>query len=392
MIVTFASERGRRRLTSGGTPILLQGMGARFIVWAGILAATVLASAAGAAEEKRRNIYNWSDYIADNTVPDFEKSTGIRVNYDVYDSNEVLEAKLLAGHSGYDLVVPSAMPYLARQIQAGIYLKLDKSQLKNYANLDPQILAAAANADPGNEYGVPYMWGTDGLGYNPAKVKAALGPGAPVDSWKLLFDPDNARKLQSCGISILDSAQDVFPAALVYLGRDPQSRDPADLEAAAKAVDAIRPYVRKFNSSEYINDLANGDVCLAFGYSGDVVQAKARAAEAKNGVDIAYAIPKEGAMLWIDMMAIPKDAPHPGNALAFIDDVLRPETAAAISNAVAYANPNLEATALVAAKLRNDPGIYPPASVRARLFFDKPATADYERARTRAWTRVKTGE
>ncbi|HTC17644.1 MAG TPA: polyamine ABC transporter substrate-binding protein [Stellaceae bacterium] len=367
-------------------------MGARFIVWAWVLAAAVLTSAAGAAEEKRLNIYNWSDYIADNTVPDFEKATGIQVNYDVYDSNEVLEAKLLAGHSGYDLVVPSAMPYLARQIQAGIYLKLDKSQLKNYANLDPQILAAAANADPGNLYGVPYMWGTDGLGYNPAKVKAALGPDAPVDSWKLLFDPNNAKKLQSCGISILDSAQDVFPAALVYLGRDPSSRDPADLEAAAKAVDAIRPYVRKFNSSEYINDLANGDVCLAFGYSGDVVQAKARASEAKNGVDIAYAIPKEGAMLWIDMMAIPKDAPHPGNALAFIDDVLQPETAAAISNAVAYANPNLKATALVAAKLRNDPGIYPPASVRARLFFDKPASPDYERARTRAWTRVKTGE
>ena len=358
-----------------------------------VLAATILAAvAAGAAEEKRLNIYNWSDYIADNTVPDFEKATGIKVNYDVYDSNEVLEAKLLAGNSGYDLVVPSAMPYLARQIAAGIYLKLDKSRLKNYANLDPQILAAAANADPSNQYGVPYMWGTDGLGYNRAKVKAALGDGAPVDSWKLLFDPANAKKLQSCGISLLDSAQDVFPAALVYLGRNPLSRDPADLEAAAKAVAAIRPYVRMFNSSEYINDLANGDICLAFGYSGDVVQAKARAAEAKNGVDIAYAIPKGGAMLWIDMMAIPKDAPHPGNALAFIDDVLRPETAAAISNAVAYANPNLKATSLVEAKLRNDPGIYPPASVRARLFFDKPATPDFERARTRAWTRVKTGD
>ncbi len=369
-------------------------MSARLIakIGAGVLAAIILTAVACAAEEKRLNIYNWSDYIADITVPDFENATGIKVNYDVYDSNETLEAKLLAGNSGYDLVVPSAMPYLARQIAAGIYLKLDKSQLKNYANLDPQILAAAANADPGNQYGVPYMWGTDGLGYNKAKVKAALGANAPVDSWTLLFDPANAKKLQSCGISLLDSAQDVFPAALVYLGRNPLSRDPADLAAAAKAVDAIRPYVRKFNSSEYINDLANGDICLAFGYSGDVVQAKARATEAKNGVDVAYAIPKEGAMLWIDMMAIPKDAPHPGNALAFIDYVLRPETAAAISNAVAYANPNLKATSLVDAKLRNDPGIYPPASVRARLFFDKPATPDFERARTRAWTRVKTGE
>jgi len=347
---------------------------------------------AWADEAKLLNIYNWSDYIADNTVPDFVKATGIKVNYDVYDSNDVLEAKLSAGNSGYDLVVPSAMPNLARQIQAGVYLKLDKSKLANYGNLDPQILAAAAKADPGNQYGVPYMWGTTGLGYNRAKIKAALGPTAPVDSWKLLFDPANAAKLKSCGISILDSAQDVFPAALVYLGRDPVSRDPADLVAAAQVVEAIRPYVRKFNSSEYINDLANGDICLAFGWSGDVVQAKARAADAKNGVDIAYTIPKEGAMMWIDMMAIPKDAQHPGNALAFIDDVLRPETAAAISDHVAYANPNLKATALVDPKLRNDPGIYPPPSVRARLFFDTLPSPDYERARTRIWTRVKTGE
>jgi len=343
------------------------------------------------AQDKLLNIYNWSDYIADRTVPDFTKETGIKVNYDVYDSNEVLEAKLLAGNSGYDLVVPSAMPYLARQIEAGVYRKIDKAKLKNYGNLDPQILAAAANADPGNEYGVPYMWGTTGLGYNVAKVKAALGPDAPLDSWKLLFDPANARKLQGCGIALLDSAQDVFPAALVYLGRDPASHDPDDLDAAAKALDAIRPYVRKFNSSEYINDLANGDICLAFGYSGDVVQAKARAAEAKNRVEIAYAIPKEGAMMWIDMMAIPKDAPHADAALAFVDYILRPGVAAAISNAVAYANPNAKATKLVKPAIRNDPNIYPPAAVRARLFFDKPATPSFERARTRAWTRVKTG-
>jgi putrescine transport system substrate-binding protein len=239
---------------------------------------------------------------------------------------------------------------------------------------------------------VPYMWGTTGLGYNPAKVKAALGAAAPLDSWTLLFDPANAKKLSACGISILDSAQDVFPAALLYLGRDPLSRDSADLDAAAKAVAAIRPFVRKFNSSEYINDLANGDICLAFGYSGDVVQAKARAAEAKNGVAVAYAIPKEGAMLWIDMMAIPADAPHPANALAFIDDILRPEVAASISDAVAYANPNLKATPLVDAGIRNDPNIYPPDSVRARLFFDQAATPQYERLRTRAWQRAKTGE
>ncbi|HZT51068.1 MAG TPA: polyamine ABC transporter substrate-binding protein [Stellaceae bacterium] len=353
---------------------------------------TLAAWHAAAAEENRLNIYNWSDYIAETTVPRFEKETGIAVNYDVYDSNEVLEAKLLAGQSGYDLVVPSASPYLARQIAAGVYLPLDKAKLANYGNLDPQILQAAAVADPGNRYGVPYLWGTTGIGYNRAMVKAALGDAAPVDSDRLLFDPANAQKLASCGISVLDSAQELFPAALAYLGRDPLSRDPQDLQRAAAVIAAIRPYVRKFHSSQYINDLANGDLCVAYGYSGDVLQARNRAREAKNGVDIAYAIPKEGAMIWIDMMAIPKDAPHPDAALRFIDYVLRPETIAAISNTVAYANPNVRATALVDEALRDDPNIYPPPEVRARLFFDKPVTAQYERLRTRAWTRVKTGE
>jgi putrescine transport system substrate-binding protein len=362
-------------------------LGTALIAGAVLAGTTVLA-----AEEKLLNIYNWSDYIAADTVPKFEAETGIKVNYDVYDSNDVLEAKLLAGASGYDLVVPSASPYLARQIGAGVYQKIDKAKLANYANLDPQILAAAANADPGNQYGVPYLWGTTGIGYDPAKIKAALGAQAPVDSSALLFDPANAKKLDACGISLLDSAQELFPAALAYLGRDPLSRDPADLERAVGVIQAIRPYIRKFHSSQYINDLANGDICIAFGYSGDIVQARNRAADAKNGIDIAYTIPKEGAMIWIDMMAIPKDAPHPDNALEFIDDILRPQTIAAISNAVAYANPNKSATPFVDASLREDPNIYPPDSVRARLFFDKPVTPQYERLRTRAWTRVKTGE
>jgi putrescine transport system substrate-binding protein len=356
-----------------------------------ILAGLALLTGPARGEEKLLDIYNWSGYVAPNTVPDFERETGIKVKYDIYDSNEELEAKLLAGNSGYDLVMPSAMPYLARQIEAGLYRKIDKSRLRNYSNLDPQILAAAAAADPGNKYGVPYMWGTTGLGYDTAKVKAALGSGAPLDSWRLLFDPDNAEKLQACGISLLDSAQDVFPAALAYLGRDPTSHDPDDLAAAAKALDDIRPYVRMFNSSEYVNALADGDVCLVLGYSGDVIQAKMRAAETGNGADIAYAIPKEGAMMWIDMMAIPKDAPHPGNALAFIDYILRPKVAAAISDATAYANPNARAMPLVKASIRSDPGIYPPAAMRARLFFDKPATPSFERALMRAWARVKTG-
>jgi putrescine transport system substrate-binding protein len=350
-------------------------------------------AAAGAArgEDKALNIYNWSDYIADDTVSRFETETGIKVHYDVYDGNEVLEAKLLAGHSGYDVVVPSASPYFARQIQAGVYQKLDREKLANYGNLDPQILAAAANADPGNQHGVPYLWGTTGIGYNPAKVKAALGSKAPTDSLKLIFDPANAKKLASCGLSLLDTPQEIFPAALAYLGREPLSREPQDLDRAADAVLAIRPAVRKFHSSQYINDLANGDLCVAFGYSGDMIQARNRAAEAKNGVEIAYSIPREGAMMWVDMMAVPKDAPHPENALRFIDFILRPEIIAAISNAVAYANPNTLATELVDEEIRTNPGVYPPPEMRARLFFDKPVTPQYERLRTRAWTKVKTG-
>jgi putrescine transport system substrate-binding protein len=355
------------------------------------LALILLAGSAAAADDTL-NIYNWSDYIAPDTVSGFEAATGIKVHYNVYDSNEVLEAKLLAGHSGYDLVVPSASPYLARQAQAGVYLAIDKTKLANYGNLDPALLEAAANADPGNKFGVPYLWGTTGIGYNADKVAAALGPEAPLDSSALVFDPVVAAKLQSCGISLLDSAQEVFPAALAYAGRDPLSRTQEDLDKAAAVVQAIRPFVRKFHSSQYINDLANGDLCVAFGYSGDIVQAKARAAEAKNGIRIAYMIPKQGAMIWIDMMAIPKDAPHPEAALRFIDYILRPEVIARISNAVAYANPNRAADALVDKALRDDPNIYPPPAVRARLFFDKPVTPQYERLRTRAWTRVKTGE
>jgi putrescine transport system substrate-binding protein len=350
-----------------------------------------LALPAVAAEEKVLAIYNWSDYIAPDTIAKFEAETGIKVTYDVYDSNETLEAKLLAGRSGYDIVVPSFSPFMIRQIKAGVFQKIDKAKLGNYDNLDKAILERTQKGDPGNAHGVPYLWGTTGIGYNIAKVTAALGEKAPVDSLALLFNPANAAKLAGCGISLLDSAQEVFPAALIYLGRNPLSRDPKDIEAAAEVVQKIRPHIRKFHSSQYINDLANGDLCVAFGFSGDVIQAKTRAEEAKNNIEIRYAIPKEGAMIWVDMMGIPKDAPHPQNAHRFIDYILRPEVIAAVSNTVGYPNPNTLATELVEEEIRENPMIYPPEEARAKLFFDEPAEGDFERRRTRAWTRVKSG-
>lgn len=353
----------------------------------------VLPSGRGAAaEEPVLHVYNWSDYIAPDTIPNFERETGIKLTYDVYDSNEVLEAKLFAGQSGYDVVVPSASPFMARQIAAKIYLPLDKNQLSGWKNLDPAILTLVAAADPGNAHGVPYLWSVTGLGYNTAKVRAALGKDAPVDSWGLLFDPGNAKKLAQCGISLLDTPQEVVPAMLAYLGRNPKSRNLGDLGDAIAALEKIRPYIRKFHSSEYINDLANGDLCLSLGYSGDVIIARNRAYDAHNGVEIAFRVPKEGAQMSVDMLGIPADAPHPQNALRFIDYLLRPAVIAAISNAVSYPNPNIPGTALVKPAIRDDPAIYPPPNIRRRFFVDLPAPADYERARTRAWTRLKSGE
>ena len=350
-----------------------------------------LALPALAAEEKVLAVYNWSDYIAPDTISKFEAETGIKVTYDVYDSNETLEAKLLAGRSGYDIVVPSFSPFMIRQIKAGVFREIDKSRLQNWENLDKEILERAQKGDPANKHGVPYLWCTTGLGYNAQKVRAALGDNPPLDSLALLFDPKNAAKLASCGISLLDTAQEVFPAALLYLGKNPLSREQKDIEAAAEVVQKIRPHIRKFHSSQYINDLANGDLCLAFGFSGDVIQAKTRAEDAKNGVEIRYAIPKEGAMIWVDMMGIPKDAPHPENAHKFIDYILRPEVIAAVTNTVGYPNPNALATDLVAEEIREDPTIYPPEDARKKLFFDEPAEGDFERRRTRLWTRVKSG-
>lgn len=352
----------------------------------------LLAFVSGArGEDKILHVYNWSDYIAPDTIADFEKKTGIHVTYDVYDGNEVLEAKLLAGHSGYDVVVPTASPFMAREIAAGALLPLDKVKLPNLRNLDPEMLASAAAADPGNRYGVPYLWSVTGIGFNTAMLDRALGPGAPRDSLSLLFDPAYAKKLAGCGIELLDTPQEVFPAALAWLGRDPKSRSLADLDRAAAAVRRILPYVRKLHSSQYINDLASGDACIALGYSGDVIQARNRAREAGSGAAIAFRVPREGAPMSIDMLAIPKDAPHPDNAHRFINYLLRPEVIAAISNAVSYPNPNRAATKLVAPNIRDDPGIYPPEAVRRLLYIDTPPPRAYQRARTRAWNCIKTG-
>jgi putrescine transport system substrate-binding protein len=337
------------------------------------------------------NVYNWSDYIGETTVDDFQKATGVTVRYDVYDSNETLEAKLMAGNTGYDIVVPSGS-FLGRQIQAGIYQKLDKSKLKNYGNLDPQILEALSAFDPGNEYAVPYFWGTVGIGYNIDKVKERLGENAPIDSLDLIFKPENAAKLQDCGIAMLDAPSDMFQTVLKYIGKDPHTKSEEDYAAAEQTFAAIRPHVKYFHSSQYINDLANGELCAVIGWSGDVFIAQARADEAQNNVQIDYRIPKEGSLLWVDSLAIPKDAKNVDNALKFIDYLNDPQIAANGVNYVSYASPNTAALELVDPEIKDNPSIYPTPEVKANLFPDAQADPELERLRTRTWTKVKTGQ
>jgi putrescine transport system substrate-binding protein len=343
-------------------------------------------------DEKVVYVYNWSDYVAEDTLANFEKATGIKVVYDVYDANEMLETKLMAGASGYDVVFPSARPFAQRHIVAGVYAPLDKSKLGNLGNLDPGLLAALEDVDPGNAHTVPYMWGTTGLGINVAKVKEALGEDVALDSWDLLFDPANAEKLAACGISVLDDEQEAFAAALIHAGRDPNGTGGDETQVVVDAYARIRPHIRYFNSSRYIDDLANGDVCLAMGYSGDVFMASDRAEEAENGMEIRYVIPKEGAVRWFDLIAIPKDAPHADNAHAFINYLLQPDVAAGITNYVAYANPNTAATPLVDPEISGDPAIYPPAEVMAKLVDPATLAPEVTRERVRAWTTIKTGQ
>ncbi|MCB1740089.1 MAG: polyamine ABC transporter substrate-binding protein [Gammaproteobacteria bacterium] len=340
-----------------------------------------------ADEEKVLNVYNWSDYITEQALADFTARTGIKVNYDVYDSNEVLDAKLLTGNSGYDVVFPSATPYLARQILAGAYQKLDRSALSNYARIDPKVLAQMQVADPSNEYGVPYMMAGTGVGYNVDKVKAAA-PDAPIGSLAMLFDTAVLEKLQGCGVSVLDSPEEVFSAALAYLGLDPNSTEQAHLDKATELLSAARPYYRYIHSSSYINDLANGATCVAMGYAGDLVQARERAREAGNGVVIDIFLPREGAAFNIDVMAIPVDAPHPGNAHAFIDHLLTPEVIGSISSAVGYANAVPASREYMDEAMRKDPAVNPPAEIE--LYSFKLMDSNFERQRSRAWNRVKT--
>ena len=339
--------------------------------------------------EKELNVYNWSDYIEASVVPEFEKETGIKVNYDVFDSNEVVETKLLAGRTGYDIVVPSAS-FMERQIKAGVFQKLDKSKLPNLKNVDEAIAARTASHDPGNEHSVNYFWGTSGVGYNEAKIKERM-PDAPVDSWAMFYDPAVVSKFKDCGVTILDAPSEVVGTVLLYLGKDPNSEQPEDLKAAEDVLMKIRPNVRYVNSSKYIEDLANGEVCLSLGWVGDVFQARDRANEAGKGITVKYNIPKEGAIMFFDMLAIPADAPHPINAHLFIDYLLRPEVAAKNSDFVHYANSNKASYDLMSKDVRDDPAVYPPAEVMAKLQPDLAESPQFTRLLTRTWTRFKTG-
>jgi putrescine transport system substrate-binding protein len=353
------------------------------------LTALVVATPALAQEEAVVNVYNWSDYIAEDTIPKFEAETGIKVNYDVFDSNELVEAKLLAGNSGYDVVVPSGF-FLERQAAAGLFAPLDKSKLTNLGNMDPDVMAATAAHDPENKFGIDYMWGTTAIGYNVAKLKERLGD-MPLDTWDLVFNPEVVAKLADCGVTLLDAPAEIMASALNYLGLDPNSESAEDLAKAEALLMSVRPHVRYFNSSQYIDDLGNGEVCLSVGYSGDVFIAQAAAAEANAGVEIAYVIPKEGALKWFDLFAIPADAPHPDNAHKFIDFMLRADVAAANTNYVFYASGNKAALEFIDPAVKDDPAIYPTAEISAKLFNLKAHSPDYDETLTETWQRIKAG-
>jgi putrescine transport system substrate-binding protein len=356
---------------------------------AALLTAIWVSLGAFAEEAKVVNVYNWSDYIDESILADFEKETGIRVVYDVFDSNDILETKLLAGSSGYDVVAPSHS-FLARQIQAGVFQPLDKSKLPNLKYMWDEITRRMATFDPDNAYSINYMWGTTAFGYNEDKIRERM-PDAPLDSWRMIFDPEVAGKFADCGIHVIDASDELIPATLNYIGEDPNSKDREVLAKAEPVLMAIRPAVQKFHNSEYINALSNGDICIAVGFSGDIFQARDRAEEAGNGVKIKYVIPKEGAQIWFDQLGIPKDAPHPDNAHIFLNYIMRPDVIAKASNYVYYANGNEAAKALLEEDIIGDPAIYPSAETMERLYVVTPYDPKTQRFVTRLWTRIKTG-
>ena len=364
-------------------------MNRKALLFSAVSLGTAVATGA-LAQDRVVNVYNWSDYIDDSIIQEFTDKTGIRVVYDVFDSNELLETKLLAGGSGYDVVVPTGS-FLARQIQAGVFRKLDKSKLPNLANMWDEISQRTEKYDPGNDYSINYMWGTVGIGYNVQKAAEILGT-ETIDSWDVLFKPENAEKFAACGIYMLDSPSDVIPIVLNYLGLDPNSKDPDEIARAEELLLSIRPHIRKFHSSEYINALANGDICMAVGWSGDVLQARDRADEADQGVGVAYVAPKEGTQIWFDQMAIPTDAPHPEEAHAFLNFIMEPEVIARATNYVYFANGNLASKEFIEEDVLEDTAIYPNEAAMATLFTHLPYDARTQRVVTRAWTKIVTGQ
>ena len=336
------------------------------------------------------NLYNWTDYIGENTVANFEKEYNVKVRYDTYDGNETLEAKLVVGNTGYDIVFPSSS-FFARQIKSGIYQKLDRSKLTNWSNLDQWVLQQQASYDPGNVYAAPYMWGTNGFTYNLDMIQERM-PDAPLTSLRMLFDPEVVSKFQDCGVSFLDSPEDVFPLALAYMGKDPTSQNPDDIVAATEMLMKVRPYIKLFDSQQYLNDLPNSERCLAMTWSGDYAVAALRAEEAGVKINLAYTVPKEGSNLWFDAMLIPKDAPNPENAHLFLNYMMRPDVIADCTNYIGYANGNQASKPLISPDILNDPAIYPDAETQKRMFPSVVRDEAVQRVITREWTRLKTGQ
>jgi putrescine transport system substrate-binding protein len=365
-------------------------MSRRSLIVSGALAAIAALTVSASAQERVVHVFNWSDYIDESVLEEFTAETGIKVVYDVFDSNEILETKLLAGSTGYDVVVPTGT-FLARQIQAGVFQKLDKSKLPNISNMWDTVAERTERYDPGNEYSINYMWGTTGIGANVGKVQEVLGEDAPLDSLELVLNPENMEKLAECGVHFLDAPAEMIPMALKYIGEDPDSHDPDVIAKTESVLMAVRPHIQKFHSSEYINALANGDICVAVGWSGDILQARDRAAEADNGVEIVYNAPKEGAQMWFDQMAIPVDAPNPDGAHTFLNFIMDAKNMAAASNYVYYANGNKASQEYLVEDVIGDPAIYPSQEALDNLFTTTPYPARVQRTVTRLWTKIKSG-